>query len=496
MNAQLSTRSDSRIEHLRIPPHDISAEQAVLGALMLAACAGVEAQERAWADVADILAAEDFHRHDHQLIFTAIRERHATQAPFDPIVLGEWFASQGLSGEVAGGAYLSELCSSTASAANIKAYASIVRDKSLLRQLIDVGSGIVGAGFDPDGRSAEDVVAKSAAQVAALTQRATTAGLRPIHSTVDEAWNEIVARDAGEITVGLTPPWANVRHKLPGLEDTDLCVIAGRPGMGKTVTGLEFADHAAEQGRNVAIFSLEMSAKQLTTRMISRRARVDAQNMRMQGGMSDDEWREVSRARSEVRALPIAIDDSGNLTIDALCARATRMHAKVKGGLGLVMIDYLQLIDGTGKEDRRHDEIARISRRLKQLAKDLRCPVLALSQLNRSVEARTDKRPTMSDLRESGAIEQDADVICFIYRDDYYTKDACGAPGVAEFIIGKQRNGPTGVAYLSHHLECSRFDDYHGPKPVYAKRFSKGGSDGFDDDDIPRGGRDRAAGDA
>lgn len=496
MNAQLSTRSDSRIEHLRIPPHDISAEQAVLGGLMLAACAGVDAQERAWADVADILAAEDFYRRDHQLIFTAIRERHATQDPFDPIVLGEWFASQGLSGEVAGGAYLSELCGSTASAANIKAYASIVRDKSLLRKLIDVGSGIVGAGFDPDGRSAEDVVAKSAAQVAALTQRATTAGLRPIHGTVDEAWNEIVARDAGEITVGLTPPWSNVRQKLPGLEDTDLCVIAGRPGMGKTVIGLEFADHAAEQGRNVAIFSLEMSAKQLTTRMISRRARVDAQKLRTQGGMSDADWREVSRASSEVRALPIAIDDSGNLTIDALCARATRMHAKVQGGLGLVMIDYLQLIDGTGKEDRRHDEIARISRRLKQLAKDLRCPVLALSQLNRSVEARTDKRPAMSDLRESGAIEQDADVICFIYRDDYYSKDACGAPGVAEFIIGKQRNGPTGVAYLRHHLECSRFDDYHGPKPVYAKRFSKGGSDGFDDDDIPRGGRDRAAGDA
>lgn len=496
MSAQLR---ESNVEHLRVPPQSIEAEQNVLGGLMLAACGGIESQERAWANVADLVTVEDFYRRDHQQIFRAISERQGAQIPFDPIVLGDWFASQASAELVAGGTYLVELCNGVASSANIRAYADIVRKMSIFRQLIEVGSGIVGDGFQPDGRSPDDVVASAAARVIALTQRNTSDGLRPIHRAVDEAWNALIARDSGELPKGMPLPWQNLQAKIPGLDDTDLLILAARPSMGKTAAAMEIADDAASGGRNVAVFSLEMSAAQLTTRLISRRARVDAQLLRSPRDMTSEQWEAVNRARSEVRVLPIAIDDSAGLNIDALCARATRMHAKVKGGLGLIVIDYLQLIEGTGKEDRRHDEVARISRRLKQLAKDLRCPVIALSQLNRSLESRNDKRPIMADLRESGAIEQDADIIVFIYRDDYYTKDACGAPGISEFIIGKQRNGPTGVAYLEHHLECSYFDDYHGPKPNYQLKAAK--SDSADGFDVPKrkpraGAKDAAAGES
>ena len=493
MNAQLR---ESNVAQLRVPPQAIEAEQAVLGGLMLAACGGLESQAQAWANVSDLVTAADFYRRDHQLIFQAIHERQGAQQPCDPLVLGEWFESKGLADQVAGGAYLVELAGSTPSAANIAAHAKIIRDKSVRRQLIDVGSEIVNDGFSPDGRDSDDMIATAAAKVASLSQKShTSGGLRPIHGAVDDAWNEIIARDSGDIPVGMPLPWANLREKIPGLEDTDLMVLAARPSMGKTAGALEIADDAASSGRNVAVFSLEMGAKQLTTRLISRRSGVDAQKLRTKGSMDSVDWENVNRARGEVRTLPIAIDDSAGLTIDALCARATRMHAKVKGGLGLIVIDYLQLIEGTGGEERRHDVVAYISRRLKKLAKDLRCPVVALSQLNRSLESRTDKRPMMSDLRESGAIEQDADVIVFIYRDDYYTKDACGAPGVSEFIIGKNRHGPTGVAYMRHQLEVGRFTDYHGPKPVYATRGTKVRADDFDDDYVPRSGRDRASGD-
>lgn len=220
-------REESNVSHLRIPPQAIDAEQSVLGGMMLAACSGIDAQERAWANVADVLAADDFYRRDHQLIFRAIQERQAAQQPCDPLVLADWFESQGMGEMVAGGAYLSELCNTTPSAANIAAYAKIVRDKSVLRQLISVGTSIVNDGFDPDGRESDDVIATAAAQVAALSMRShTSGGLRPIHGTVDEAWNEIVARDAGEVPVGMPLPWGNVRDKLPGLEETDLLVLA------------------------------------------------------------------------------------------------------------------------------------------------------------------------------------------------------------------------------------------------------------------------------
>ena len=491
MSAQLR---ESNVEHLRIPPQAVDAEQNVLGGLMLAACGGIDSQERAWANVADLITADDFYRRDHQLIFRAIAERHGAQVPFDPIVLGDWFASQGDTDLAGGSSYLTGLCSTVASFANIRSYADIVRKKALFRQLIEVGTSIVGAGFDPGHRDADDVIASCAAQVAGLTQRSTGSGLRPGHVAVDKAWQDIRDRGTGAVPLGLPLPWGNVRNFVPGLEETDFMVLAARPSMGKTVGLIEIAEDTAASGKHVALFSLEMSAEALMARLMSRHANVDGQKLRIKDGLSDDEWRRIEEARGYVRKLPIAIDDSAGLNVDALCARATRMHAKVKGGLGVVGIDYLQLIAGTGRDQNRHEEISYISRRLKQLAKDLRCPVVALSQLNRSLETRTDKRPGMADLRESGAIEQDADVIVFIYRDDYYSKDKCGAPGIAEFIIAKQRNGPTGTAYLRHHLEVSRFDDYHGQRPNYSPKGGKAANDGFDDDDVPRSGRDRASG--
>lgn len=481
-------RPDARVEHLRVPPHSVEAEQAVLGGLMLA--------PGALSSVSDLLTPDDFYRRDHQLIFRAIVELAGKDQPYDAVTLGEWFESMGQSEQVAGGAYLVELATTTPSAANIRAYASIVADKATLRALIETSTGIVADGFDPRGRDAGELVAESAARLSQLTLRgARDGGLKMIRGGLAEAYHEIEAQFDGSAGTGLAMPWGNARRVIAGLEDTDFMVVAARPGMGKTVVGLEIADYAAVLGRNVAIFSLEMSRTQLLKRMLSRRARVDQTLMRQKGALSDDDWAAIVQARRELQELPIAIDDTVSLTIEGLTGRANRMHAKVPGGLGLIVVDYLQLMQGDGRRDeKRQDEVAKISRGLKHLAKMLKAPVVALSQLNRSLETRTDKRPMMADLRESGAIEQDADIVAFLYRDDYYTKDECNAPGVSEFIVSKYRNGATGTAYLRHHLEYSAFDDYHGPKPVYSKGKGRNApADGFDDD-VPASGRARAAG--
>jgi replicative DNA helicase len=462
-DADRAHRVEHRVEQLRIPPQSVEAEQAVLGALMLA--------PESLNEVADLLTHEDFYRRDHQLIWKAIVELAEKGKPYDAVTLGEWFDAQGLGEQVAGGAYLVELASTTPSAANIRAYAEIVADKALLRAGIEVGTEFVNSCFQPDGRESQEIIANSAGQLAQLTARGpqATTGLRPVRGQLAGAWADLERRYSGGVN-GLVLPWPNVARLVPALEPTDFMLIAGRPSMGKTILGMEVADEAAASGRNVAVFSLEMSTDQLITRMLSRRARVPMDRMRAAQGLQDEDWSRLAEATRAMRDLPLAIDDSAGATIGALSARAQRMHAKVPGGLGLVVVDYLQLIEGEGRRDeKRNDEITKISRGLKLLAKRLRCPVIALSQLNRGLETRTDKRPVMSDLRESGALEQDADVIAFVYRDDYYTKEASGAPGVAEVIIGKNRNGPTGTAYLTHDLPCSRFEHYQG-RPSYAPK--------------------------
>lgn len=495
MNARAATRDRGEVSALRIPPHSEEAEQAVLGGLLLSPAA--------WPDVADVLTEGDFYRRAHQLIWRAIAEEAEQNRPFDAVTLGNWFEDRDLASQVANGAYLTELATTTPSAANIRAYAEIVRAKAILRQLITVGTEIANEGFEATTDDADEIVASAAAKVAAMTQHTVrTGGLVPVRAGLDAAWRDLEARYAGEGDLGLPLPWANLRRKIPGIEDTDLVVLAARPSMGKTAAALAIAYHAAASRKAVAIFSLEMGKQQLVTRLLAMRALVDMQRMRERRGLTDEDWEALSEARRHLAELPLAIDDDASLSVDALRARAARMHRKVEGGLGLIVVDYLQLLSGGQKFDSRTEEVSYISRSLKKLAKDLRCPVLALSQLNRSLETRVDKRPVMADLRESGAIEQDADIVAFLFRDDYYTKDACGAPGISELIVAKNRQGATGTAYLKHQLECSAFHDYYGPKPDYRTVTAVGAAgmvgDGFDDEPAPtrrrRAGRSAAAG--
>ncbi|HEY0662597.1 MAG TPA: replicative DNA helicase [Lysobacter sp.] len=449
---RFESRADSRIDQLRVPPQSVEAEQAVLGGLMLAP----EAFDR----IADQLNEADFYRRDHQLIYRAIRELAEKSKPYDAVTLGEWFESMGLAEQVAGGAYLIELASTTPSAANITAYAEIVRDKAVLRQLIEVGTGIVNDGFQPDGRDSGEILASAEQQVFAIAE----AGARgrtdftPVNKALSEAFDVLQTRYAngGGIT-GLPTGYTEFDEMTAGLQPTDLLILAARPSMGKTTLALNMAEYAAMKTRKaVAVFSMEMSASQLALRLISSVGRVNATRLRT-GQLEDEDWSRVTSAIRQLREVKIFIDDTPALSPEVLRAKARRL--KREHDLGLIVIDYLQLMAVPGNQENRATEISEISRSLKGLAKELNVPVIALSQLNRSLETRADKRPVMADLRESGAIEQDADVIVFIYRDDYYNKENSPDKGLAEVIIGKQRNGPTGSLKLKFFGEYTRFDN-------------------------------------
>ncbi|MFT3762804.1 MAG: replicative DNA helicase [Pseudoxanthomonas sp.] len=454
MSARPSFRndpSDTRIEHLRVPPHSIEAEQAVLGGLML--------DPQAFDRIGDKLAANDFYRRDHQLIWRAIAELSEKSRPCDAVTLGEWFDSQGLSEQVAGGAYLIELASNTPSAANIAAYAEIVRDKAVMRQLIEVGTGIVNDGFQPEGRDSAELLASAEQKVFAIAE----AGARgrsdftAVNTALKEAFDVLQDRfnNGGSIT-GLPTGYTEFDEMTAGLQPTDLLILAARPSMGKTTLALNMAEYAAFKSKKaVAVFSMEMSASQLAMRLMSSVGRVNATRLRT-GQLEDEDWSRVTSAIRLLKETRIFIDDTPALSPDVLRSKARRL--KREHDLGLIVIDYLQLMAVPGNSENRATEISEISRSLKALAKELNVPVIALSQLNRSLETRTDKRPVMADLRESGAIEQDADVIVFIYRDEYYNKESADK-GLAEVIIGKQRNGPTGSIKLKFFGEYTRFDN-------------------------------------
>ena len=449
---RFETRAEQRIDQLRVPPQSVEAEQAVLGGLMLAP----DAYDR----IADQLTEHDFYRRDHQLIYRAIRELAEKNKPFDAVTLGEWFESQDLAEQVAGGAYLIELASTTPSAANIVAYAEIVRDKAVLRKLIEVGTGIVNDGFQPDGRDSSEILSSAEQQVFAIAE----AGARgrtdfvPVNKALSEAFDVLQTRYANGGTVtGLPTGYTELDELTAGLQPTDLIIVAARPAMGKTTLALNMAEHAAIRTRKaVAVFSMEMSASQLALRLISSNGRVNAQRLRS-GQLEDEDWSRVTSAIRMLRDAKIFIDDTPSLSPDVLRAKARRL--KREHDLGLIVVDYLQLMVVPGNNENRATEISEISRSLKHLAKELNVPVIALSQLNRSLESRADKRPVMADLRESGAIEQDADVIVFIYRDDYYNRENSPDKGLAEIIIGKQRNGPTGSLKLKFFGEYTRFDN-------------------------------------
>jgi len=446
------TRRDRSIDQLRVPPQSVEAEQAVLGGLMLA--------PDAWDRIADRITDSDFYRRDHQLIYRAIRELAEKNRPYDAVTLGEWFESMGLSEQVAGGAYLIELAATTPSAANITAYADIVRDKAILRQLIDVGTDIVNNGFQPEGRDSGDILEEAERQVLAIAQANITGkqDFTSVNQALAEAFDLLQTRYAnGDGVTGLPTGYVEFDMMTAGLQKTDLIILAARPAMGKTTLALNMAEYAAFRSKlPVAVFSMEMSASQLAMRLISSVGRVNAQRLRT-GQLEDEDWSRVTSAIRQLREVKIFIDDEPGLSPVKLAAKARRL--KREHGLGLIVIDYLQLMSVPGNSENRATEISEISRSLKGLAKELQVPVIALSQLNRSLETRTDKRPVMADLRESGAIEQDADMIVFIYRDDYYNKENSPDKGLAEVIIGKQRSGPTGSLKLKFFGEYTRFDN-------------------------------------
>lgn len=444
-------RDDRRIEQLRVPPQSVEAEQAVLGGIMLA--------PDAYDVVADLVDESDFYRRDHQLIYRAIKELAEKNQPYDAVTMGEWFESQGLAEQVAGGAYLIELASTTPSAANIKAYAAIVRDKAILRQMIDVGTGVVNDGFNPEGRDTMELLSAAEQQILAIGEagnrgRKNYELMSPVLQKVFDVVQERYANQ-GQLS-GVATGYAEFDKMTRGLQPTDLIILAARPSMGKTTLALNWAEHAAVRLKKpVAIFSMEMSAEQVGFKLLASQGRIDATRL-ASGELEDEDWGRLSQAVRVLRDAKLLIDDEGSLSPEVLRARARRM--KREHDIGLIVIDYLQLMKVPGSTENRATEISEISRQLKALAKELKVPVVALSQLNRSLETRTDKRPVMADLRESGAIEQDADVIVFIYRDEYYNKDSQDK-GLAEVIISKHRTGPTGSLKLRFFGNYSSFSN-------------------------------------
>ena len=444
-------RDDRRIEQLRVPPQSVEAEQAVLGGIMLA--------PDAYDVVADLVDESDFYRRDHQLIYRAIKELAEKNQPYDAVTMGEWFESQGLAEQVAGGAYLIELASTTPSAANIKAYAAIVRDKAILRQMIDVGTGVVNDGFNPEGRDTMELLSAAEQQILAIGEagnrgRKNYELMSPVLQKVFDVVQERYANQ-GQLS-GVATGYAEFDKMTRGLQPTDLIILAARPSMGKTTLALNWAEHAAVRLKKpVAIFSMEMSAEQVGFKLLASQGRIDATRL-ASGELEDEDWGRLTQAVRVLRDAKLLIDDEGSLSPEVLRARARRM--KREHDIGLIVIDYQQWMKLPGSTENRATEISEISRQLKALAKELKVPVVALSQLNRSLETRTDKRPVMADLRESGAIEQDADVIVFIYRDEYYNKDSQDK-GLAEVIISKHRTGPTGSLKLRFFGNYSSFSN-------------------------------------
>ena len=437
---------------LKVPPHSLQAEQAVLGGLML--------DNPAWDKVADHVIEEDFYRRDHRLIFRAIAELAERNSPFDAVTLSEWLEQNQLLESAGGLASLGGLVQNTPSAANIQAYADIVREHSVLRSLITVGNNIAGSAFVTEGRNSTELLESAEQQVFQIAERGKRGqrGFRSIRTLLSAAVDRIdkLFQQDNPIT-GVPSGFSDLDEMTAGLQPSDLIIIAGRPSMGKTTLALNFAENAAIKYQvPVAIFSMEMPGEQLALRMMSSLGRIDQHKIRT-GKLEDDDWPRLTSAVSLLDTAPLFIDDTPSLSPTELRARARRL--KREHNLGMIIIDYLQLMQVAGTRENRTTEISEISRNLKALAKELELPVIALSQLNRGLEQRTDKRPVMSDLRESGAIEQDADVIMFIYRDEVYNEDS-PHKGLAEIIIGKQRNGPIGKRFLTFRGQFTRFENY------------------------------------
>ncbi|HXV40645.1 MAG TPA: replicative DNA helicase [Steroidobacteraceae bacterium] len=440
-----------RQDEVRTPPHSVEAEQAVLGGLML--------DSNAWDAVADIVLASDFYRRDHRLIFEAIAEVAESRGSCDAVTVSEHLERKGRLDEIGGLAYLGTIARDTPSAANVRAYAEIIRERSILRQLAAAGGEIAAGAIDSRGRSASELVDEAERRVFEIAERGSRGktGFIAIKDVLPQTIDrlDLLHQSPGEIR-GVPSGFTQLDKKTTGFQPGDLIVIAGRPSMGKTTLAVNIAENAAiAKGVPSAIFSMEMSAEQLTLRLISSLGRVNQTHLRT-GNFSEEDWSRIQGAMAQLSGAPLYVDESPALTPTEVRARARRL--KRERGLGLVVVDYLQLMQVPGTKENRATEISEISRSLKALAKELQVPVIALSQLNRAVEQRTDKKPVMSDLRESGAIEQDSDVILLIYREEVYDPNTTRR-GVADIIIAKQRNGPVGEIQLTFLGEYTRFEN-------------------------------------
>jgi replicative DNA helicase len=443
---------DALEQRLKLPPNSVEAEQSLVGGLML--------NKAAWDKVADVVTAEDFYRNDHRVIFSAIARLVDDGNPCDVVTVSEHLEQRGELDKAGGLEYLATLANETPGAANARAYANIVRERSMLRSLIDAGNEITGSAFATDGRSATDLVDEAERRVFEIAEKGarTKAGFKSMKQILPETVDRIdlLHQSDGEIT-GISTGYTEFDKMTAGLQGGDMIIIAGRPSMGKTTFAVNIAENAAIGGKvPTAIFSMEMPAQQLAFRMISSLGRVDQTHLRT-GRFPDEDWSRINTAVQLMSDAPIFIDDSAGLSPTEIRARARRLHRE--HGLGLIVIDYLQLMQVPGNKENRATEISEISRSLKALAKELDVPVIALSQLNRSVEQRTDKRPVMSDLRESGAIEQDADLIIFIYRDEVYNQET-PKKGLADISIAKQRNGPIGEFILTFVGRYTKFENW------------------------------------
>ena len=449
--------ADEQLDSLKLPPHSIEAEQSVIGGLLL--------ENEALDKVADILTAEDFYQFDHKTIFQHIAKLIERNRPADIVTVAESLESTAELSTIGGIAYLASLAQNTPTAANIRRYAEIVRERAIMRKLVTVGSGIAESAYSPNGRDAQQLLDEAEAKIFQIAEggKRSNEGFQEINKLlpqVAERIDMLFSRDNQSDVTGIPTGFSDLDSMTSGFQGGDLIIVAGRPSMGKTAFSLNIAENVAlDTGLPVAVFSMEMASTQLAMRMIGSVGRLDQHRMRT-GRLEDEDWEKLTTALGKLNEAPIFIDEGAGLSSFDVRARARRLHRQC-GKLGLIVIDYLQLMSApAGKQgENRATEISEISRSLKALAKELDCPVVALSQLNRSVEQRPDKRPVMSDLRESGAIEQDADLILFIYRDEVYNPDS-EDKGTAEIIIGKQRNGPIGRVRLTFIGENTRFENF------------------------------------
>jgi replicative DNA helicase len=449
--------ADPQLDAIKLPPHSLEAEQSVLGGILL--------DTSAWDKVVDLIGEYDFYRFEHRLIYRHIARLTEHAKPVDVITVAESLQGNAELDKAGGLAYLGSLAQNVPSSANIRRYAEIVRERAVMRKLAEVGSDIASSAYNPGGRDANQLLDEAESRVFEIAEagergRQGFVPIPPLLTKVVERIETLYGREDASDVTGVATGFTDLDSKTSGLQPGDLVIVAGRPSMGKTAFAINIAEHVAlESAKPVAIFSMEMGGTQLAMRMIGSVGRLNQHTLRT-GKLEDDDWSRMTHALGRLNDAPIFIDETAALNALELRSRARRLHRQ-NNGLGLIVIDYLQLMSSPASKasENRATEISEISRSLKALAKELQVPVMALSQLNRGLEQRPNKRPMMSDLRESGAIEQDADLILFIYRDEVYNPDSPDK-GKAEIIIGKQRNGPIGQVMLTFRGEYTRFDNY------------------------------------